>query len=275
MNNFSETFINKEINNPKADWYDYRGRFREVVSDPSNLLIPRVENAGTIENDCIIMHNGIKVLKNSYYQDFSEIFTINKGCHEPSEERLFNEVLKFIPENGLMIELGSYWCFYTIWFNKMVKNARNYCIEPLEESIQIGKKNCELNNVSNVDVSQGFIGKNEGNISMTKYIKEKNIDYVHLLHSDIQGYELEMLEDITDLLDNQKIKYLFISTHSNHIHYKCIDLLKKHNYKIIASADFDEETFCYDGIIVSTFNNNNEIPFIHLGNRKHTQLKEL
>ena len=46
-----------------------------------------------------------------------------------------------------MIELGSYWSFYTIWFNKVVKNAKNYCIEPDIDNLTIGKKNAELNNV--------------------------------------------------------------------------------------------------------------------------------
>jgi len=103
-------------------------------------------------------------------------------------------------------------------------------------------------------------------------MKKKNINYVDILHSDIQGYEYEMLSDIVPLLKENKIKYLFISTHSDDIHYKCIDLLKNNNYRIIASADFDTETFCYDGIIVACHITNNNLGTYDLGCRKHTKL---
>jgi len=123
---FCNSFINTAIQNTKGE--GTTGRFTDIISDPNNLYINRVNNAGKIENDTVILHNGIKVTRDGYYGDFSGILTINGGCHEPAEERMFQEVLKFIPENGTMIELGCYWAFYSIWFNKTIKNAQNYCI---------------------------------------------------------------------------------------------------------------------------------------------------
>ena len=43
--------------------------------------------------------------------------------------------------------------------------------------------------------------------------------------------------------------------------------------RIIADADFDNETFCSDGIIVSCHKNNLDIPYTSLGNRQHTPLR--
>jgi hypothetical protein len=143
---------------------------------------------------------------------------------------------------------------------------KHYFNQPDINNLNIGKKNAELNNV-NIDFTQGFIGKKH--INVMNFMKEKNIEVVDILHSDIQGYEFEMLTDIEPLLKDKKIKYLFISTHSNEIHYKCIDLLKHNNYYIIASADFDTETFCYDGIIVASYI---DIGTYNLGCRKHTKL---
>ena len=40
---------------------DFIGRFREIISDPLNLLIQRVPNAGMIEDNNVLLHNGIKV----------------------------------------------------------------------------------------------------------------------------------------------------------------------------------------------------------------------
>lgn len=88
---FSDYFIDKSINNVKG--LSIPDRFVDIVSDPSNLLIPRVMNAGKVENNVIILHNGIKVYNNCYYSEFSNILKINGGCHEPAEERMFMEVL--------------------------------------------------------------------------------------------------------------------------------------------------------------------------------------
>jgi FkbM family methyltransferase len=268
--NFSNLFIDNDINNIKGS--SIPERFIDIMSDPMNKLIPRVENAGTIENGNIIMWNGVKIVDKCYYDDFSKILELNKGCHEPAEEYLFNEVLKYIPYGATMIELGSYWAFYTISFAKSVKNSINYCIEPELNGLEVGKKNCEINNVS-AHFTQAFVGKKQLNI--TQYVKDNNINYIDILHSDIQGYEHEMLDDIIPLLKQKSINYIFISTHSDELHYNCLKILKEHKYRIIASADFETETFCYDGIILACPSENLQMPEIALGCRKHTPLIQI
>jgi hypothetical protein len=267
---FSDFFTDSTIKNEKG--YSTRDRFIDIITDPSNLLIPRVENAGTEYGDFAIMHNGIKVKKGEYYGDFFDIIYFNKGCHEPSEERMFSTVLPFIPEGGVMIELGSYWAFYSLWFHSKIKNAMNYCIEPSLSSLEVGKENFRINGFT-ADFTQGFIGANEENIKLTEFIKEKNITFIDILHSDIQGYEYDMLIDIIPLLDNKMIRYLFISTHSDELHLKCTKILEDHHYKIIASADFETESFCFDGIIVACHESTKDLPFISLGSRKYTKLR--
>jgi len=268
--NYCNNFIDYTINNKKGN--SFEERFIDIISDPNNIFINRCEDAGKVIDNYIILHNGIKVIKNGYYGNFSDILILNKGCHEPAEERMFDLILKDISDNGVMIELGSYWAFYSIWFNKVIKNAKNYCIEPEVDNLNLGKTNCILNNVD-ADFTQGFIGKNQ--INICDFMIEKKLNNIDILHSDIQGYELEMLQDITMLLTENKIKYLFISTHSDDIHYKCIDLLIKHNYRIIASTDFETETFCYDGLIVACHKNNMKFSNYYLGNRKLTKLRSI
>jgi hypothetical protein len=266
---YCSQFIDDNINNRKGG--SFQERFIDIMSDPNNLFIKRCEKAGTTDGECVILHNGIKVIKYGYYGDFSEILLLNKGCHEPAEERMFELILNDIPENGTMIELGSYWAFYTIWFNKVVKNAKNYCIEPELANLNLGKQNCLLNDINHVDFTQGYIGKNQ--INLSNFVREKNIEQIDILHSDIQGYELEMLQDITELLNQNKVKYLFISTHSDELHYNCIKLLKECNYRIIASADYETETFCFDGIIVACHISNQIFGNYNIGNRKYTKLR--
>ena len=273
MNNYEDycdRFINKTINNNKGN--DFSERFIDIISDPNNIFINRCKEAGKVKDNYVILHNGVKVVKDGYYGNFSDILILNKGCHEPAEERMFDLILTDVADNSVMIELGSYWAFYSIWFNKVIKNATNFCIEPDIDNLNVGKQNCRLNNVD-ANFTQGFIGKHH--INICDFIREKQLTKIDILHSDIQGYELEMLEDITPLLLANRIKYIFISTHSDEIHYKCIDLLKKHNYRIIAAADFSTETFCYDGIIVACHITNTKFETYRLGNRRHTLLRSV
>ncbi len=232
---------------PKANADDFEGRFREVLADPSNNHIPRVKNAGSLINGHVVMHNGLLVPPD-YYGDFSKILTLNKGVHEPQEERMFMEVLKHIPPGATMIELGAYWAFYSMWFQREIPNATNYVIEPVRENLDCGIRNFKLNGLQGRFFQKG-IGPQ--GMDFQQFLVDKKIAYIDLLHADIQGAETYLLESISELLRERKIGYLFVSTHSQDLHTSCVSFLMDHGYKILASADFDNETFCYDGVLVA------------------------
>lgn len=93
-------FLEVREMNTKADATDFLGRFREIISDPLNLLIKRHPFAGTVDDDFVYLHNGNKVPLTgpySYYGDFSDILVINRGVHEPLEEYVFQELLNILP----------------------------------------------------------------------------------------------------------------------------------------------------------------------------------
>ena len=230
----------------------------------------KVRNAGKIfkENgiEYQFMHNGIKVFKDCYVGEWvTELISQMRGIHEPQEEKVFYEVLKSVPENGVMLELGSYWAYYSMWFNKEIKNAKNYLIEPIEDGLEKGRKNFVLNNM-NGDFNQGFIGSefaenvefinwdgtkiNINCFSIDHFVNDKEIPFINLLHSDIQGAEYNMLQGCKESIKNNKIGYIFISTHSNDVHQKCINFLKEYNFKIIAEHNLDE-SFSTDGLIAA------------------------
>lgn len=231
-------------------------RIENILACPDNSLIPRVADAGKIKGGYMIMHNGLKVDPLSYYgYKGKKILRKNKGLHEPQEERVFAEVLKKLPDNAVMLELGSYWAFYSMWFNSVVKNATCYMIEPHELLIQTGMKNFEINQMKG-NFYNAYIGekstsneKGEKIISVDDFIGEKNIDFVHVLHSDIQGFEMDMLRGAKKLIENKKVGYFFISTHSNELHEQCIAYLKQYGFILIAAANMDE-SYSYDGLIV-------------------------
>lgn len=234
----------------------WQKRIDDVKSCPDNINIPRVENAGKVVRGKQIMHNGLRIQLGSYYgPEVARQLLVNEGVHEPQEEYAFQEVLKGMVDGATMIELGSFWAFYSMWFNSKVKNARNFMVEPDKFNLGFGKLNFKLNNLQG-DFTNAFVSsKSDENTSpeticIEDFVIKNNIEFIDILHSDIQGYELEMLKGADKLLNLHKIGYLFISTHSNEIHFKCVEMLKNKNYIILTNINLNE-TFAIDGLIVA------------------------
>lgn len=244
-------------------------RFKNIISDPINKLIERVEESGKIIDGNLIMYNGLKVIPGSYYSSFSDILIINKGVHEPQEEYVFDLVVKNIKDKSpVMLELGSYWAFYSMCFLKYNPDGTSYLIEPELDAIEIGKRHFNLNGFKG-NFIKGKISSNDINID--SFVEINKIKKINILHSDIQGYEVDMLNGSKKCLSQNLIDYFFISTHDQKIHYQCLDILKNYNYKIIGSADFDNQTFCHDGVIIACSNNIDFSP-IDLGDRSKSTI---
>lgn len=231
-------------------------RIADVLSSGDNKFIPKVENAGVIKGGRQIMHNGIKIHLGSYYgPEYSKMLLLSKGVHEPQEERIFMEVLKTLPDNSVMIEMGAFWSFYSMWFNKQIKGAVNYMIEPDTFNLGQGKRNFKLNNMKG-NFIQGFVGSSpeqKGNVqtvSVDQVVEKYSLTFIQMLHSDIQGFEYEMLLGAKNTFDDKKVGYVFISTHTNEVHYKCLDFLTARSFVIIANINLDE-TFSEDGLIAA------------------------
>jgi hypothetical protein len=248
--------------------HEFFSRFIEVISDPINKKIKRSVNVGKIESDYIYMHNNVKVYKNSYYGNFSDILILNDGVHEPQEEYAFSVVLEKIKKtNPVMLELGCYWAFYSLSLLEKIPGSKCFLVEPGDSEIESGISNFSLNSRKGTFI-KGTIG-NTG-ITVDNFLIENSISTLDILHSDIQGYELEMLHGAKNHLVEKKIDYIFISTHSNDLHDQCINFLKEVDYHIISSVNLDE-TYCCDGIIVAQ-NKNLEILHLDLGRKDRQTL---
>lgn len=251
---------------------DWQLRIENSLSSTDNAFIPRVRHAGSIKNGTQIMHNGLRIRLGSYYgPEYSQMLIKNKGVHEPQEERVFQEVLKTLPSEAVMIEMGAFWSFYSMWFNKSISHARNFMIEPDDFNLGQGKRNFRLNGLQG-EFIQAFVGNTTSAINgvpairIDDFIKSKSLEFIHVLHSDIQGYEFEMLLGASKSIDENKIGYVFISTHSNDVHYKCLNFLLEKCFKIVASADLNE-TYSEDGLIVGCSPNFNSIQSISISSK--------
>lgn len=243
--------VKKSIGRVNQFW---RNRIDTAISSPDNKDIKRVENAGEIESYFIYMHNGVKVCANGYYGDgILNLLIENKGVHEPQEEKAFDEIIKLLPEYCTMLELGAYWGFYSLSLLEEKPNARCYLVEPEIENITSGKTNFKLNNrIGNF--TQAYAGSTSSNkprtIAVDSFCNDKKINHLDILHSDIQGYEAEMLKGASKMLSTKRISYIFLSTHSEELHSSCSKTLKSYGYEILASANITE-SFSYDGLIVA------------------------
>jgi hypothetical protein len=250
----SSGYLDRRILNfPLSDmWKD---RIQNVLDSSDNSKIQRVEEAGKVKNGKQVMHNGLLINLGSYYgPEYAQMLVQSKGVHEPQEEYVFQEVLKYMPKGAKMLELGAYWSFYSMWFNQKVDDAVNIMVEPEDFNLLQGKSNFKLNGMQGTFL-KGFIGQDvdlsgDPNVLTVDHILEtQNIDHLDILHSDIQGFEHDMLKGAEKTLSGRHVDYIFISTHNDEVHAKCLEHLESKDFLILANADM-KTTYSEDGLIV-------------------------
>jgi hypothetical protein len=236
---------------PKVDSGDVLGRMRDVVSDPLNALITRHPWAGQVLYDDVVLHNGNIVPyigPLSYYGSQSQVLIVNRGVHEPLEEYCFQEMLKCLPDEPVMLELGAYWGHYSMWCQKVHPKAQLFLVEPEMPNLECAINNFKRNGFSGI-MMQDFVG--DGHFQVDEYVERKQLPKLHILHSDIQGYEGQMLRGGQNSLASRKVDYVFVSTHSDEPHEECMGTLKSYGYEVTVQSNFSTGTTSYDGIVLA------------------------
>jgi hypothetical protein len=232
-------------------------RIADVIGSPDNARLRRVADAGKIQEGYQIMHNGLKVVVDGYYGDgITRMLIANRGCHEPQEEVVFEAIIQTLPEGAVMVEAGAYWGFYAMWFCQVIQNAKVFLIEPSEENLAIGQRNFRKNRFYG-DFSRAYVGTKPQEhpdgariVTIESFLQEKGLARVNLLHADVQGHELEMLQGARSLLESRDVDYLFLSTHTMELHVECAEFLDKKGYRVLVSVDL-EESHSLDGLLVA------------------------
>ena len=241
--------------------------------------IPKVPTAGMIirnnNGDRVqVMHNGLQIAPDCYYGAWmTELIRRLRGHHEPQEEAVFHEVIKILPRNATMLELGGFWSYYTLWFLMRQPERKAVVLEPDPNHLLVGRENARLNEL-NPHFIHGLAGKcfedritykteSAGEVLIPRYsvndiLREKKWSSLSLLHIDIQGAEVEILESCTSLFCSRVIDWVFVSTHSHWIsgdpltHQRCLEILREVGAVVEIEHDV-HESFSGDGLIVARF----------------------
>ena len=235
----------------KAGYRDIFGRFREILSDPISLMIDRVEDAGTVKDGLVTLHNGVRVPadgEDAYYHGFAAILQINRGVHEPLEEFVFQEVLRHMPEAPVMIELGSYWAHYSMWMQQARPKASNIMVELEPAFSAVGQQNFQTNGFQG-EFIVSRVGPDDWTID--KFMAERGLEKIDLLHSDIQGAEFEMLRTAVETIEAKKIDRLMVSTHSRDLHRFTTEALSHEGYRIEVDCHPDTNATATDGFVLA------------------------
>lgn len=238
---------------------EWRARIDDVLAAPDNASIPRLPNAGEVANGVVTMHNGIQVSALGYYgAGVLNMLVENRGVHEPQEERAFAEVLRHLPPDATMIELGAYWGFYSLWFASTVARPRCYLLEPSLTNLCSGMMNFRRagrrahfeHAYAGAVESAGNYDGDAPTVTVDAFCRRRKLERVTILHADTQGAEVDVLRGADGMLAGNRIDYLFLSTHTNALHEACLQRLRGHQYAILASADLDQ-SYALDGVIVA------------------------
>lgn len=254
-----------------------------TVSCPDSDGFAKVSGAGGIEvrdgTRVQVMHNGVVVEEGGYFGPWmDEIIRCLGGHHEPQEELVFGKVLERLaaeaPFAPAVIELGSFWAYYSLWFLEQFPHGRVLAMEPDPDNLELGRRNFALNGRSG-DFVHGVIGADPG-ATMT-FISELRgtphevvqhdlaslmaagqLDRVDLLMCDIQGGETPFFEQAAALLRAGAVRFAVVSTHHHSIsghpltHQLLLARLQELGGHVIAEHTVGE-SFSGDGLIVVSF----------------------
>lgn len=242
--------------------------------------IAKVREAGRIRDTPTgpiqVMHNGLRMKAGGYHGDWmAQIIRALRGHHEPQEELVFHHILRYVRHNSLIVELGSFWCYYTLWYLHEIANASAICIEPDPKNLQLGKNNASLNRLeSRISFHNGCVGgesleglelrcESDGlvrtvpcfDMAAVSQLANRNIE---ILHMDVQGAELPFIRSMAAAVEGRQVRFVVVSTHHSSIsgsrttHADCRDALLDFGAVILAEHDV-QQSYSGDGLIAASF----------------------
>ena len=281
--------IDYAVNKPLA--ISELARAELTISCRDADAIPKHPAAGTVQTDgdgtkWQVMHNGLLVEYGGYHGEWmAGIISALRGHHEPQEELAFWEVLKCLDGAPNMVELGAFWAFYSLWFKHDFPQGHSFMYEPDAAHSALGQRNFARNGfngtfgiaAAGIDGEAAFFDetlnafRNVATKSVATICRENHIEFLDVLHMDVQGAELAALMGAEPLVTAGKLRFVFLSTHHHCIsgdaltHQRCLQWLLDRQAHILCEHAVNE-SFSGDGLIVASFDTRDRgraIPISH------------
>jgi FkbM family methyltransferase len=208
----------------------------------------------------------------------TEIIRQLRGHHEPQEELAFHLIVQRLlldTPRPTMIELGSFWAYYSLWLLKSCPSSTTYLVEPDPYNLAAGLTNFALNQVQPASFLQASIGEQYERSrpflcesdhvtrplsveSLPSLLKHFRLSHLDILFADIQGAETALLRGAAPLLQDKRVRFVLISTHDIRVtgdpltHQHCLDILRSLGMHIIAEHS-PPESCSGDGLIAGSF----------------------
>lgn len=248
--------------------------------------IPKADGAGEVRDlngrSVQLMHNGLMIDEACYGGPFmTEIIAALKGHHEPQEEIVFHRMLERLANERSedrapsMVELGAFWAYYSMWFQRSLPGGTTLMIEPDPNNIEVGRRNFELNGLDGTFLQAAVGGDHGGEmwlpcesdgrvrkvptVTLEGLMAEHDLPMIDLVLCDTQGAEASVLETARPALAQGKVRFLVLSTHHQVFsgdpltHQRCLAILNELGASIVAEHSV-AESCSGDGLIAASMN---------------------
>jgi FkbM family methyltransferase len=190
------------------------------------------------------------------------------GLVEQEETFLVQNILKQLPDDFTLLDIGANTGYYGIMSSYMFPNSEAYSFEPLKSHCEVIKESAYLNRLSNIDINEYALGEDEEErdihmagsgttfiqtftqnthekISMSikkldNVVKSKNIKNIKFIKIDVEGFEFEVIKGAKNTIELFKPVLFVEICHTkdgrdglfkNDNFNKTIDLIEQFGYK--------------------------------------------
>ncbi len=240
--------------------------------------LPKVPGAGEVHDGVQTMHNGVRVVAGGYYGAWMvEIIRRLRGHHEPQEELAVHAVLERLALTAgpapVVMELGAFWAYYSVWALHRLAGARSYLVEPDPAYLEVGRRNMALNGFEATtyqaavgadappapfDCESDGLSRFVSTDGLGSLYRRFGLDRVDLLLVDVQGAETPLLAEGRALLERGAVRFLVLSTHHEVVsgdprtHEGCREVVLGAGGHVIAEHT-PGESVSGDGLLVASF----------------------
>ncbi|MHA1790848.1 MAG: FkbM family methyltransferase [Candidatus Helarchaeota archaeon] len=186
---------------------------------------------------------------------------------EPYSTKIFKKLIK---KNDIIFDIGANIGYYVLLEGLQAKKGKIIAIEPVRENFNLLKKNVELNKLKNILLLRAAVGSkntveklyvySERNVSGLMQMQNKKLLKTEIVKSytlknlvekygvlptilrmDVEGYEYDIFQGCTSILNEMKNgSLIYFEFHPPLMNYKksikILNLFKKTNFKLIDSS---------------------------------------